>query len=114
MKARVCLHQLEFFAHHGVYADERANGQMFLVDVSFEYDAKAASESDQLDDAIDYVGIYNDVDKEMQRPVNLLEHLVVNIRKRLISRGGIENLKVKVTKINPPLKCKSGGFSVEI
>jgi dihydroneopterin aldolase len=115
MKAKIHLHQLEFHAYHGVYAEEREYGQRFLVDLNFKCDIGEAAISDNLKDTIDYVLVYNLVAEEMKQANNLLEHLVVKIQNRLQkSFPAMEEVHVKVTKVNPPLEGKNGGFSVEI
>ena len=115
MKAKIHLHELEFHAYHGVYAEERERGQKFLVDVHFTCDIREAAGSDALADTIDYVKVYELIEEEMQQAVNLLEHLVVKIQNRLQRDfPEMEEVHVKVTKVNPPLRGKNGGFSVEI
>ena len=45
---------LEVFAHHGVHEHERRDGQTFLFDVRLECAPRGPSESDDLEDAVDY------------------------------------------------------------
>jgi len=44
----------KFFAHHGVFPEERRDGQIFVIDVEVEYDMASAALSDDVADAIDY------------------------------------------------------------
>ncbi len=46
---------MEFFAHHGCFAEERIVGTHFLVDLSMEYDTSKAEISDNLEETIDYL-----------------------------------------------------------
>ena len=38
------LSGLEVFAHHGVFENERREGQIFVLDVDVEIDARAAAD----------------------------------------------------------------------
>lgn len=56
---RVLLNGLEFFGRHGCHEAERQLGQKFLIDIEVECDLSAACESDDLNDSLDYVSLYN-------------------------------------------------------
>ena len=45
---------MRFFAHHGCFGEEKTIGNYFIVDFAAETDMTAASESDSLDDALNY------------------------------------------------------------
>lgn len=51
---RIELKGLRTFGHHGVLDEERARGQVLVVDVVLELDLAAAAASDALDDTVDY------------------------------------------------------------
>ena len=54
MSDRIEIQSISAHGFHGVYPEERKNGQRFLVDLSLTSKSKKASKSDSLDDAIDY------------------------------------------------------------
>ena len=56
---RILLNGLSFFGRHGCHAAEQELGQKFIVDIELECDLNAACVSDDLQDSIDYVAIYN-------------------------------------------------------
>ena len=62
---KVELCGMRFFAHHGCFAEEKTIGNYFIVDFAAETDVTAASESDNLDDALNYQVIYDIVKEEM-------------------------------------------------
>jgi len=106
---------MEFYAYHGHYDEERKIGNRFLVSVSIDTDMQKPSETDHLEDALDYRGVYETVREEMKMQSNLLEHLAGRIVDSLIGRfNAIEKVTVKVTKLNPPLGGKTEGVSVVI
>ena len=112
---KILLEGLEFFAYHGVYQEERENGQLFSIDLEILADYSKACYSDKLEDAIDYVHIYELVKAEMEIPSSLLENvaqrIIDSIRKNF---DQIESIKVKITKLQPPISGKLKGVSIEL
>jgi len=112
---KILLEGMEFFAYHGVYLEERENGQLFSIDLEILADYSKAGYSDKLEDAIDYVQIYELVKAEMEIPSSLLENvaqrIIDSIRKNF---DQIESIKVKLTKLQPPISGKLKGVSIEL
>jgi dihydroneopterin aldolase len=112
---KILLEGMEFFAYHGVYEEEREKGQNFSIDLEILADYSKACYSDKLEDAIDYVQVYELVKAEMAIPSSLLE----NVAQRIIdsiqkSFEQIEGIKVKITKLQPPISGKLKGISIEL
>lgn len=107
------IEEMEFYAFHGHYKEEQIVGNRFLVDLDIETNMTAASESDQLEDALNYQTAYRLVKNEMKRHTsNLLE----NIGKRILDAlyeefDEIDKATIKIRKMNPPMggpmKCVS-------
>jgi dihydroneopterin aldolase len=98
------IENMEFFARHGCFEEERTIGNKFLVNLMMEVDAEKASESDEIADAVNYQISYNIVKAEMQQPSHLLEHVAKRILDALFAhQDGIRKATVKVSKINPPM-----------
>ena len=112
---KILLEGMEFFAYHGVYQEERETGQFFSVDLEILADYSKACHSDKLEDAIDYVQIYELVKAEMAIPSSLLENvaqrIIDSIRKNFEQ---IESIKVKITKLQPPISVKLKGIGIEL
>lgn len=108
------LIDMRFYAHHGCFAEEQEIGAHFSVDVEIDASfTQQAAESDQLEDALNYQGIYNVVAREMRQPSHLLEHLAGRILLRLTSEYPQSGeIKVSVSKINPPLGGQVGASRV--
>jgi dihydroneopterin aldolase len=51
---RIHIRGLEAFAFHGVYPEEAAHGQRFVVDLTLHVDLRAAGETDDLAHTIHY------------------------------------------------------------
>ena len=112
---KILLEGMEFFAYHGVYQEERETGQFFSVDLEILADYSKACHSDKLEDAIDYVQVYELVKAEMAIPSSLLENvaqrIIDSIRKNFEQ---IESIKVKITKLQPPISVKLKGIGIEL
>jgi 7,8-dihydroneopterin aldolase/epimerase/oxygenase len=112
---QILIENMEFFSFHGHYAEERKIGNRFLVSVSIDTDMQKPSETDHLEDALDYRSVYETVKEEMKVPSNLLEHVTGRIVDSLCAKfSSIKKVTVKVTKLNPPLAGKTEGVSVVI
>jgi len=107
------IENMEFFAHHGCYEEERARGNNFMVTLTLEVNMKVASESDNIIDAVNYQTAYNIVKKEMQTPSNLLENVCYRILNALYEdMHGIKKATIKVSKLNPGMGGKIEKTSV--
>lgn len=57
MRDRINLKGIECFAYHGVYEEERINGQNFFVDATLFLDTREAGRSDNLSLSVDYAAL---------------------------------------------------------
>ena len=100
----ISLNGMEFYAHHGCFEEERVIGTRFEVDVDLEADTTIAQHSDNVSDTVNYQSVYNVVKREMAVASHLLEHVADRIAKSLLNEfGTVEEVSVKVSKLNPPL-----------
>ncbi len=111
----ISLENMEFRAFHGCYDLEKKVGNRFLVDVSLEYDGTKATEEDCLDEAINYLEVYETVRGEMSPPSNLIEHVAGRIANAVCRRfPQVEKITVKVSKLAPPIGGKMEKVSATI
>jgi len=93
----LALRGLRVFGHHGVYDEEREQGQDFLFDV--ELDVGERGSSDRLEDVVDYNAVARVVREVSHgRTYLLLEALAGAVADELASRFGAERVLVRVTK----------------
>lgn len=105
--AKIVLENMEFYAFHGCYAEERVVGATFLVTLEMEADLEAASRSDNLCDTINYEAVYQIVKSEMQQPSNLIEHVTYRIKHAVCTAfPQLTAVSVSVSKLAPPLGGK--------
>ena len=108
------VNDIRIYTNHGCMEEEAQIGSDYRVDVHLKADLSVSEKTDELNDTVDYVCIYNIVNEEMQKRAKLLEVVVDRIiGKALEKHNTIEWIKVKVAKINPPIGGDVGSVSVE-
>lgn len=104
---------MDFYAYHGCYPEEQVVGNHFVVDVELCVDMEKPSVSDDISDALNYVGVYEIVKREMAIRAHLLEHLSARILDAILGQyPQIDKAEVSVTKLNPPIGGMMKGVSV--
>ena len=104
-----------FYAHHGCFVEEQAIGTRFRLDVSYETDTSQAQQSDNIADTVSYLSVYQTIQREMRQPSHLLEHVGDRIGEALLKEyPAIESVRIKVSKLSPPLGGQLDAVSVEI
>lgn len=99
------LDQMKFWAFHGCLDTERSKGNLFLVDFKGEMDITKASQSDNLEDTVNYARIHEIVKTEMEIPSDLLEHVAGRIQRAIAAEfPEFERFSVRVSKHNPPVE----------
>lgn len=103
-KMKIELHNMRFYAQHGCYETEQKVGTRFEVNLTVEYDGTTPQQSDHIEEALNYLDLYNLVAREMAIPSHLLERVAYRILEAVGNEfpqalwAGIE-----VSKIAPPL-----------
>jgi dihydroneopterin aldolase len=110
------LEEMEFYAYHGCFKEEQVVGNRFLVKVTLETDCTVAAKTDNINDALNYVSVYEIVREQIMQNSHLLEHLNKRIIDGIYDRfPQLLKATVKVSKMNPPMggqmKCVSVIFS---
>ena len=106
---------MQFFAFHGVLPEERAEGNLFLVDFKCRRNISKAMDSDDLADTLDYGSIHHLVAEEMAVPSKLLEHVAGRIARRIEKEyPNLPYFKVTVSKQSPPVEGKAEWSRVSI
>lgn len=101
----IALEKMRFFAFHGAFDEEREKGNQFEVDIYFDSPLDPSLLGDNLEETLDYGEAYAVVKEVMEGDsVKLLETLVGRIGQLSLDRLHlISGLKVRVSKLNPPL-----------
>lgn len=111
----ISLNEMRFFAHHGVTEQERLLGCYYVVDVHLAVDCSAAALSDNLEDTLNYAEVYEVVSREMQISSKLIEHVAGRIARSLLDCfPEVSSLRIRLSKINPPMGADVHSASVEL
>lgn len=106
---------MSFYGFHGVYGAEAELGQRFMVDLELSIDLSRAGASDDLHDTVNYAEIFTCVQKVVEgERYNLVERLTTEVARQLLGHFPLVEVKVKVTKPNPPIKGHYEGVAIEM
>ena len=117
--AVIALEGMHFRAFHGLYEEERIIGNDFILDVEIMTDISKASVVNEdgiekLNNTINYETVYDICRIEMATPHKLLETLIESIIFSLKYQfKGINQVSIKVKKLNPPMGGRVDWSSVE-
>lgn len=111
----ISLTGLRGYGYHGVYEDERRDGQEFLVDVTLELDTAAAAASDDVADTVHYGELATALVAVVEgEPVNLLERLAQRLANRCLSDPRVAAVTVTVHKPQAPIPYEFADVAVTI
>lgn len=116
MSDRIEINGLFGFGYHGLFDDERENGQGFLVDVILNMDLSAVSRSDRLEDTINYSVVCDMIFAQLVGPpVSMIEKLAGQIADQLLDNfPKVDSVRVTVHKPDAPVAVKVRDISVSI
>lgn len=114
--AVIALEGMHFFAYHGYYEEEQKMGGDFIIDVYVTTNTALAAQKDDLEGTINYETIYFICKTEMKKTSKMIENVAQRIIDRLhfILGDRTQNIKVRLTKLNPPLGGKVKSASIEL
>jgi dihydroneopterin aldolase len=106
---------LSLYTHIGVSAAEREVGQRLLFDIRIDVGESDATETDRIEDTIDYGEVCQLVALiSQQRNYKTLERLCTVVADRIIEDFGAEAVWVKAAKPEPPIPLAVEEVSVEV
>lgn len=116
MSDKIEIKGLFGFGYHGLFEDERENGQGFLVDAELEIDLADASRSDLLTDTINYSAVCDLILTQIVGPpVSLIERLAGQIAELILREfPKVKRVIVTVHKPDAPVAVKVRDISVSI
>ncbi|WP_448602319.1 dihydroneopterin aldolase [Thermoleptolyngbya sp.] len=111
----IYLTGIRAFGYSGFLDAEQVLGQWFQVDLTLCVNLSKAAESDRLEDTYDYridvAAVLSLIKTERFR---LIERLAGAIADIMLSSGRVEQVTVRLTKMNPPIPDFTGQVAVEI
>jgi dihydroneopterin aldolase len=111
----ISLRGLRVFGYHGVYPDERRDGQDFLIDVDLELDTRAAAASDDVLDTVHYGELAEGLAAVVAGPpVNLIETLAARLADVCLIDARVGAATVTVHKPSAPIPLSFSDVEVRI
>src|SRR5690554_822119 len=106
---------LKAFGHHGVFADERENGQEFVLDLTVWVDFAAAATGDDLEQTVHYGVLAEQVVAAVERdPVDLIETVAERVAAVVLGHRAAHTVQVTVHKPGAPITVPFSDVSVTI
>ncbi len=108
------LEKLHFFAHHGIYEEEKKLGNEFELNISLSFTAPKPTIT-HIDETINYAHIYAMAKAEMPEPRELLETYLSQLAEKIkTAYPQIVKLKMSLYKLKMPITNFEGRIGVEI
>ncbi|MEP6650215.1 MAG: 2-amino-4-hydroxy-6-hydroxymethyldihydropteridine diphosphokinase [Lapillicoccus sp.] len=115
MTDRIHLCGVEAFGYHGVFSDEKRDGQTFVVDLVMELDLAAAGASDDINDTVSYAEIADEVVARITGPsFDLIERLAQVVADDVLRHALVEAVTVTVHKPQAPVGHPFSDVAVEL
>ncbi|MFD5336724.1 dihydroneopterin aldolase [Streptomyces hawaiiensis] len=112
---RVALRGLKARGHHGVFPQEREEGQTFIVDVVLGLDTRPAAADDDLAKTVHYGIVAEEVVAVVQgEPVDLVETLAERIAQVCLKHEEVREVEVCVHKPDAPITVPFDDVTVTI
>lgn len=115
MSDQIAVRGIRAFGYHGVLPEERAQGQLFVVDAVLTMDTRFAAASDDLELTIDYAELAKRVVAIVEGdPVNLIETLAQRLADACLKEERVGAVEITVHKPDAPAGVPFGDISVTI
>jgi 7,8-dihydroneopterin aldolase/epimerase/oxygenase len=109
------LKNIRTFSYHGCLEEEAKIGSDYRVNLEIKTDLRKSSQTDELNDTVDYVHLNKIVVEEMAIRSKLLEHVAERIIKRIFAEiASVSRIKVAVSKLNPPIGGDVEAVTIEM
>ena len=101
---KIFLTGMQFYGRHGVFPEEKAMGQKFIIDLELSLDLKRAGLTDDLANTPNYADIYAIVKNiTTSKSFNLIEALAETIAHEVLASYRVDQVVVKVQKPHAPI-----------
>ena len=112
---RITLSGLRANAFHGVLAEERRTGQVFILDVTVHLELRNAAANDDLAQTIHYGELAEEIVSAVERdPVDLIETVAERVAQLVLAHEAARIVEVTVHKPSAPITVPFDDVSVTI
>lgn len=111
----ITLTGVRAFGYHGVYADEKRDGQEFVVDAALSMSLRRAAETDDVTDTVHYGELAERIVALVEgEPVDLLETLAQRIADDVLTDERVASVRITVHKPQAPIPVPFGDVAVTV
>lgn len=111
----ILIEGITFHAYHGASDEEQAIGHRYSVDIVLEFDIRAAAQSDDLSQTINYSAVAKRVLAiGTENRFRLIETLAERIAADILQNFPASAVEVTVRKLLPPMKVPAQATGVRI
>lgn len=113
---QIRIKNLRIFAYHGVYEQEKEQGQNFCVNAVLYVDTEKAGRSDDIADAVDYGVVSLFIDHYMrENRFDLLEAVAEHVAKEILFEfPAVQKVELEIEKPDAPIPLRFDSVSVKI
>jgi dihydroneopterin aldolase len=106
------LHNVKFFAYHGLYEEEKIKGNEFEIDVIVNY-VEINLPIISINQTINYELVFELIRERMRHPTELLETIAIDIAHKILNDFSLaEEVFLSIKKIQPPIPNFEGKVGV--
>ena len=115
MTDSIAITGIEVFAYHGVMAEEKKDGQRFLVDVELRLDLSAAGDSDDLAETVNYGLLAQQIhDLVASERWDLIERVAARVAETVLEDARVREVVATVHKPGAPIAVGFSDVSVTV
>jgi dihydroneopterin aldolase/2-amino-4-hydroxy-6-hydroxymethyldihydropteridine diphosphokinase len=116
MKDKIIISKLMVYCNHGVFEEEKINGQNFYVSAEITLDTEKQGNSDDINDTVNYAEVCMLITEFMQHNnFNLIEAVAENLAVHLLEfNNKIHSVKIRIDKPEAPIKLPFETVAIEI
>jgi len=113
---KINIKNLEVFAHHGVFEEEKRDGQLFFISCSLYVDISSAAKTDDLNKTVNYGSICHDITNFMQENTfDLIETVAQKLTAKLLMDNPIvRKVWFEIKKPSAPIGLPIETVSIEV
>ena len=112
---KIRLNNIQIYAYHGLFPEERQLGQKFQIDVEISTDLSDSCNTDNIDDTINYKEIYDIVEFCFDNlKKKLIESVALDIAKTILKNNRVLDTKVIIRKPSVPINGICDSVEIEI
>ena len=110
---QIHLEQLQFYADHGLFQEEKLLGNEYLVDIHLDYQPNKKF-INAIDETIDYSKVYELISQRMKLPTDLLETIATEFCHQMMEKyETLQSIHFSIKKMHPPINQLIGHVGVK-